>query len=127
MSALGGKADMAVCGCLLSRSLWGRSRHSLLQCLCLLLTQSGHRAVLHFICALMNEADIHRSALSRLLLRNLRNDDTLAKKIVQRVFQITDSCSGPNKLVACQYGTYLSRWRSYFAQARYSLPLTTSH
>ena len=50
-------------------------------------TQSGHRAVLHFICALMNEADIHRSALSRLLLRNLRkiklrhrSDDTLAKK-----------------------------------------------
>src|SRR5215510_14330583 len=76
--------------CLLSRSLSGVKR-TLVGALPLM-TQSGHRAVLHFICALMNEADIHRSALSGLLLRNLRNDDTLAKKIVQRVFQITDSC-----------------------------------
>src|SRR5262245_27665513 len=36
MSAFGGKADMAFCGCLLSRSLLGVKRT------CTLLTQSGH-------------------------------------------------------------------------------------
>jgi hypothetical protein len=79
-------------------------------CTAYVMTQGGRRAVLHFICALMNEADM-----------------THSPKIVQCVFQINDSCTSPYKLVACRYGTYSSRWRSSFAQARYSLPLTTSH
>jgi hypothetical protein len=43
MSAIGGKADMTVCGKSLSQSLLGVSGHGLLQCKCPLLTQSGNR------------------------------------------------------------------------------------
>src|SRR5262245_40361299 len=42
MSAFGGKADMTVCGCLLSRSLLGGKRTCPLHCICPLTTQSGH-------------------------------------------------------------------------------------
>src|SRR6476646_2167933 len=44
MSAIGGKADMTLCGNPLSRSLLGVKRTWLLQRICLLLTQSGHWA-----------------------------------------------------------------------------------
>jgi hypothetical protein len=56
VSAFGGKADMTLCGNLLSRSLLGVKRTRFLRCKCLLMTQSRHlasaaRAVLSECCA----------------------------------------------------------------------------
>src|SRR5262249_53376524 len=42
MSAFGDKADMALCGNSLLRSLLGESGHGLVRCTCPLMTQSGH-------------------------------------------------------------------------------------
>jgi hypothetical protein len=44
MSAFGGKADMTICEAHVRfcGRYWGQSGHALVQCVCLLMTQSGH-------------------------------------------------------------------------------------
>ena len=42
MSTFGGKADITVCGNRFRGRYWGQSGHALLDCICPLMTQSGH-------------------------------------------------------------------------------------